>query len=168
MEPSIERAFLRPVPGSGRRPILPRLIVGHLGVMAVILGVNVVVPYKVSILIDIVLMTALPVLTAMATGYLIRLYRADTARPRSELFAFLAYGSLVITVAMSLVAVLAVVRVLHDVYGVPFFPTEATTTILVVALELAGSVPIMKAILFRNFNRDRAENDQIPPMRDGI
>jgi hypothetical protein len=98
--------------------------------------------------------------------YLTRLWWSDPMRPRSELFAFLAYGAWVIAVGLAIVAIPGWVRIGQQFLGWAPMGNELVTELLGFSFVLIISVPVMKAALFAGMNR-RDPDRRRPPMRGG-
>jgi hypothetical protein len=147
-------------------PILPRLIAVHILTMVGFVLFATIAPFPVVFGVILVAIIGVPVGCAVATTYLVVLYLNDPARPRSELFAFLAYGGIVITLGLGLVALVALFRVASEFLHTPLLSNELTTTLVGLGLLLCAAVPIMKGALFYGINRRDPSNPR-PPMRGG-
>jgi hypothetical protein len=81
-------------------PILPRLIAVHLiSLVAFVIGAW-AIPFPYVFAVIVFTIAVAPLVCAGCAVYLTRLWWSDPMRPRSELFAFLAYGAWVIAVGL--------------------------------------------------------------------
>lgn len=147
-------------------PILPRLIGIHLlSIVAFILAAW-AVPFPYIFAVIVVVISFSPVVSGVSAAYLTYLWWTDPERPRSELFAFLAYGSWLITIGLAVVAIPGWVRIGQQFLGWSPLSNELVTELLGFSFVLMISVPTMKAVLFYGMNR-RYPDKRRPPMRGG-
>jgi hypothetical protein len=148
------------------KPLLPRLIGIHLlSVAGFILGAW-AIPFPYVFGFIVLTIAIAPLICVVAAVYLTYLWWSDPERPRSELFAFLAYGAWVIAVGLAIVAVPGWVRIGQQFLGWAPMSNEAVTEFLGLSFVLMISVPTMKAVLFYGMNR-RDPDRRRPPMRGG-
>jgi hypothetical protein len=147
-------------------PILPRLIGIHLlSVVAFILGAW-AIPFPYVFAVIVFTIAIAPAICVVCAVYLTYLWWSDPERPRSELFAFLAYGAWVIAFGLAIVAIPGWVRIGQQFLGWAPMGNELVTELLGLSFVLMISVPTMKAALFYGMNR-RYPDRRRPPMRGG-
>jgi hypothetical protein len=147
-------------------PLLPRFIAIHILSIVVFIVGAATIPFPYVFGFIIVVITIAPVACAICATYLTYLWWSDPVRPRSELFAFLAYGAWVITVGMGVVSIPGWVRVGQQFLGWAPLVNELVIELLGFSFILIASVPLMKAGLFAGMNR-RDPDRRRPPMRGG-
>jgi hypothetical protein len=161
VEPDLELDPIQPP-----TPILPRLIAVHLlSLVAFVIGAW-AIPFPYVFAVIVFTIAVAPLVCAGCAVYLTRLWWSDPMRPRSELFAFLAYGAWVIAVGLAIVAIPGWVRIGQQFLGWAPMGNELVTELLGFSFVLIISVPVMKAALFAGMNR-RDPDRRRPPMRGG-
>lgn len=161
MEPDLELDPIQPP-----TPLLPRFIGIHLLSMAAFILGAWAIPFPYVFGFIILVIAVAPVACGICASYLTYLWWTDETRPRSELFAFLAYGAWVITVGMGVVAIPGWVRVGQQFLGWSPLVNELVIELLGFSFILIASVPLMKAGLFAGINRRNPKNHR-PPVRKG-